>query len=151
MFLTGETVARRLRAIKLLHSPILLGLDGKNIMGGGSKRKANDSVRINVPKVRGDGTGGGGGAGGSSTSGGQDVNRQCPLAFDVLIRSKNKLPDGTPVTVRGGELFVLGELVGKLTEAHKETLATCGKLGIRYTPAVVNTKTRAYARFEQNE
>ncbi|HEY4474013.1 MAG TPA: hypothetical protein VI957_02535 [Candidatus Paceibacterota bacterium] len=118
-------------------------------MGDGSKRKGNDKVRINKPKPRPSGIGGGGGGGGSGSSSERDINKVCPAAFDVQIRPKGAIKDGTSVTVRGTELFVLSESVGHLKPQHVSTIKECAARGIKYTARVVNTTNRAYARFEQ--
>ena len=91
-------------------------------MGDGSKRKGNDKVRINKPKPRPSGIGGGGGGGGSGSSSERDINKVCPAAFDVQIRPKGAIKDGTSVTVRGTELFVLSESVGHLKPQHVSTI-----------------------------
>ena len=115
-------------------------------MGSGNKRKDNDVLRINKPQksVR-DGTGSGGG---SSTP--IDINRMCPQAFDVRLKPKRPLPDKTPVTVRGADLFVINERVGKLSENHLKTITECGNEGIRYIGRVLKRDKKSYARFEQN-
>jgi hypothetical protein len=121
------------------------------IMGGGNKRKDNDVLRVNLPKKStGSGGGGtnGGGAGGSTTP--IDINQMCPQAFDVGIKSKRPLPDRTPITIKGDELFVINENVGKLPAKYLKIITECGGEGIRYSGRVLNKGEKAYARFEQN-
>lgn len=118
-------------------------------MGSGSKRKKNDVVRINRPQSTGgtSGTGSGGSGGGSA----RDINKVCPPVFEVLISAKGKIPTGTGVVVKGGSLIVLGEVVGKLSETHLQTLTNCAGNGIHYTVTVVNRDNgKAYAHFEQS-
>lgn len=115
-------------------------------MGSGGKRKSNDVVRINRPVKRGSGAGGSGGSGGSSG----DINNMCPPAFEVGIKPLKPLPDGTPVTVKKDELFARGDLVGKLSPKHLQTIQECVGEGIHYSGRVVNKgKDKAYALFEQ--
>jgi hypothetical protein len=123
----------------------------KNPMGGGTDRKGKDRTFINKPKgkqVEGNG-GGGGGGGGSSSGGGRDKNQICPPAFDVLIHPKQKLTDGTSLTVKGAELFVLGERIGKLSPKQEATIKECLGLGLRYMPKVKGRGDNIYARFER--
>jgi hypothetical protein len=111
-------------------------------MGSGSKRKGNDTLIINRPRPEGTATGGG-------SSGGEDINRVCPPAFDVGIKPPRPIPDGTPVTVKGQELYIHGDRVGKLTSKNEEVLTRCADHGIGYAAAVVNRRGKAYAHFSQ--
>ncbi len=115
-------------------------------MGGGNKRKDNDVLRVNRPRKS---SGGGGGGGGGSTTP-IDINRMCPQAFDVEIKPKRPLPDEAPITVKGDELFVINEYVGKLSASNLKTITECGRNGIRYSGHVLNGGKKSYARFEQN-
>ena len=114
-------------------------------MGGGNKRKENDQVRINRPQKTGTGGGSGGGTGGS-----RDINKICPPAFNVRIEVKRPTPNGMLVVVKENELFVLEELVGKLSAANIVTLTDCAAEGINYIGRVLNEDSKTYARFEQN-
>ena len=113
-------------------------------MGSGGKRKTNDSVRINLPQ---DNSGKGGGNGGAA----EDINRVCPVAFEVRIKPKLNLPTGTAVSlIDGKELFVSGERVGELPTKYQEIIKRCASGGIKYSGRVINRgKDKIYARFEQ--
>lgn len=113
-------------------------------MGSGGKRKTNDSVRINLPQNT-SGKGGG-------TAGEQDINKVCPITFEVRIKPKLNLPSGTPVSlIDGKELFVSGERVGELPLKYQQIIMRCANSGIRYSGRVVNGgKDKIYARFGQN-
>lgn len=111
-------------------------------MGSGSTRKKNDTLIINRPQPKGS-------AGGSGSSSSRDINRVCPAAFDVGIKPPRPTPDGTPVTMRAQELYIYGDLVGKLTVRGEATINRCADYGISYTAAVVNVRDKVYARFSQ--
>jgi len=104
-------------------------------------------LRVNRPQKS---LGAGGELGGSGLSTPIDINRMCPAAFDVAIKPKRQLPDRTPVTVKGAELFVVNEYVGELSEKHLKIITECGAKGIRYIGRVLNRDSKSYARFAQN-
>lgn len=116
----------------------------KNPMGSSNNRKKNDNVRVNRPKKQ------GAGGGGSSDGGGEDINVACPMTFDVSIKSSRPLPDGTSVIIRGEELFVIGESVGRLQSRQIQTITKCSEKGITYSCQILNKKDKPYARFIQN-
>jgi hypothetical protein len=122
-------------------------------MGGGNKRKNNDVLHINRPQ-KSNRNGSGGGGGGNGGGGGfiipRDINHMCPQAFDVVIKPKRPLPDKTPITVQGNELFADNEYLGKLSANHIKIITECGNEGIRYSGRVLNRDRKCYARFEQN-
>ena len=117
-------------------------------MGSGGKRKSNDVVRISRPIKRGSGAGGGGGAGGSDGSS-RDINVLCPPAFELRIIPAKGIPDGTPVTIKGDELFARGDRVGKLLRRHAQMIRDCAGESIAYSGRVVNKDKGTYGRFEQ--
>jgi hypothetical protein len=119
-------------------------------MGGGNKRKGNDVLRVNRPqKSIGSGDGGAIGGGGGSTIP-IDINRMCPQAFQEIIKPKVSFPDKTSITLKGDELYVINEYVGKLSANHLKIITECGREGIRYSGRVLNRDKKSYARFEQN-
>ena len=116
-------------------------------MGKGTKRKSNDSVRINRSRVAPNERGGG------STRGEEykeDINNICPPSFKVRLKPKGKVVEGSPVTVRHGRLFVFDQEVGVLSEKDARTLRTCATEGIEYRGRVTITNDFYYARFEQS-
>jgi len=114
-------------------------------MGSGERRKGSDILRVNRPQKPFGGSGGVGGGGAPV-----DINRMCPAAFDVAIKPKQRLPELTPVTVKGTERFVVNEYVGRLSEKHLKIITECGAEGIRYIGRVLNRGNKSYARFAQN-
>ncbi len=112
-------------------------------MGSGGNRKSNDSVRINLPEKRGSGSGGG-----SNSS--RDINNVCPPAFEAIISPAKPLPNGTAVTVKGDELLVRGEIVGRLLPKHTKIIEECAGESIQYAGSVLNKDNgKVYAHFEQ--
>jgi hypothetical protein len=118
-------------------------------MGSGNKRKSNDAVRINLPQKPnriGGGTGSSGGSGGSP----RDINRVCPPAFKAPITLKKPVPDKTDIILKGDEMFIFGQFVGKLSPAHMKIIIDCAGNEIHYAGRVVNqNNNKSYAYFEQ--
>ncbi len=116
-------------------------------MGSGGTRKNNDSVRINLPTERKNGSGGS--SGGSSGSS-RDINNVCPPAFEVAINPSKPLPDGTTVSIKDDALLARGEVIGKLSSKYVRTIEECAGEGIRYAGRVLNKENgKVYAHFEQ--
>ena len=119
-------------------------------MGQGTKRKRNDSIRINRPKVS---TTSERGGGGSSRGGGhqrkEDINQICPPTVKVRVKPGKRIAEGSPVTARHGRMFVFGDEIGVLPEKDARTLSECLKQGIEYRGRIVITNDTYYVRFEQ--
>lgn len=113
-------------------------------MGSGSKRKANDMVRINLPEAPSE-------KGGSGTlEPSRDINHICPPAFEVRLETQRRFPDDTTVLMKEEGLFVFGERVGRLPTKQSTLVARCATRGIHYSGKIINRGDKVYARFTQN-
>ncbi len=116
-------------------------------MGSGSKRKANDKPRINVPVVK---KSAGGGSSGGGPRSGADINNVCPPGFEFMIKPPKPLPNKTTLTVKGKELFVFSVRVGEIPDRFMKIISECAGLDILYTGYILNRESKAYAHFDQH-
>lgn len=109
-------------------------------MGSGSKRKNNDIIRINVPKGSGGDTGG--------YSGGDDINRSCPIAFNVALQQD--VATGAKVALSGADMIADGVIIGKLSSAAQKRISFCLEHGIQYAGRTERDKDeKSFVRFTQ--
>jgi hypothetical protein len=113
-------------------------------MGSSGTRKSNDVVRINLPK----GSGSEAGASGTAQS---DINMVCPLKFRIKIDETN-LAVGSSVNLVGDEMFVSGQLIGKISTSRSNQINECAGKGIIYSASLEkDSGGNNYVQFQQKK
>lgn len=121
-------------------------------MGGGSKRKEEDSPIIRRPrKVVSSGAGAGGGSG---SGGGVSAGDICIPSFEtVLDKDIIELQDNEGVSLRKNttgiyEVMVRAKKVGELNKRISKMVTTCIDMGVTYSGTVIEKKQNEFlARF----
>lgn len=113
-------------------------------MGGGSKRKEEDSPIIRRPKKAGT-AGTGGGSGGSRNS--REIGDVCIPSFEVMLETDIVTLKDTEVTsLRKNEnvydVIVRGKKVGETNKRITNMITTCIDMGVTYSGAVVKKRNK---------
>mgnify|MGYP001595371953 CR=1 FL=1 len=117
-------------------------------MGSGTTRKYNDSVIINRPKIK-KGTVGGIGGGRTGSSEHDDINKVCPLTFQVALNPSKTLPERAKLYLQDGNVMCFGTKVGSLGKVQLATINRCAGEGITYIGEVVGKGDRKYGLFKR--
>lgn len=117
-------------------------------MGSSIKRKSNDQVRINPPRVTSATSGNQGvGSGGSAPV---DTNNLCPVSFHVKLKQQG-LPAGLPLEINEKTIELsAGKSVGEITTNTYKRMEACAGMGITYSAkTAIDKKGISYAEFTQ--